>query len=171
MPGLCILEKCADQISARRRLRGIRTTVQRSCLGCCCRPPDCDGGTMFLSLLEARSAYGTHECSICLRLEQEEVLRTQELIAAFGRRSVLDWMKKQGVLCLPHGLRMRAQAPVSIRALIDQVLERRASELRSALTYLVDEEAPGDSQHSGVLGRVAEFLAAQRGISLACHSE
>jgi hypothetical protein len=121
---------------------------------------------IFLSLLESRSAHASHECSICLRLEQEEVLRTQELISALGRRPVLDWMKKQGVLCLPHGLRLRTEAPVAVHDLIDLVLGRRASELRHALARLLADASHGDSQHGGVLGRVAEYLAAQRGISL-----
>ena len=121
---------------------------------------------IFLSLLESRSDYGSHECSICLRLEQEEVLRTSELITAFGRRSVLEWMKKQAVLCLPHGLRLRNQAPIGLRALIDQVLDRRAAELRATLTRLTAEAARGESRRCGVLGRVAEYLTAQRGISL-----
>lgn len=121
---------------------------------------------IFVSLLETRRAHGPHPCSICLRLEQEEVLRTQELIAAFARRSVLDWMRKQGVLCVPHGWRLRAEAPAALHAMINEVLEKRASELRKALEDLLAEAAHGESQHGGVLGRVAEYLAAQRGISL-----
>jgi hypothetical protein len=121
---------------------------------------------IFLSLLKSRSGCGSHECSICLRLEQEEQLRIRELIAAFDLQSVLRWMKKQGVLCLPHGLRLRTEAPPSLQGLIDQILERRAAELRAALTRLNAEAANGTSPHGGVLGRAAEYLAAQRGISL-----
>lgn len=121
---------------------------------------------IFLSLLDSSSYDAKRECSICLPLEQEEVLRIHELIAAFDRRSVVHWMKTQGVLCLPHGLRLKAEAPDHIQGLINQVLERRASQLRAALAQLSAEAARGDAPHCGVFGRVAEYLAGQRGISL-----
>lgn len=124
---------------------------------------------IFLSLLEARSDDGTRECSICLHLEQEEILRIQELISTLPRRPVVDWMKKHGVLCLPHGSRLREEAPVSAHALIDLVLERRISELRTALTHLISEAAHGSAGQSGALGRAAEYLVAQRGLSLMRH--
>lgn len=120
---------------------------------------------IFLSLLEDRSQRGNRECSICLRLEEEEGLRTRELLASFHRRSVADWVKKHGVLCLPHGSRLKAEAPVLARGLIDLVLERRLLELRTALTLLTGEGAQGGSGQSGLLGRAAEYLVAQRGLS------
>lgn len=120
---------------------------------------------VFLSLLETRSTYASHECSICLRLEQEEILRTQELIAALDRRSVLLWIEKQGVLCLPHGLRIRSEAPIPVQKLIDDILDSRAAQLGAALRMLLNSSG-SDTQRGGLLGRVAEYLVAQRGISL-----
>ncbi len=121
---------------------------------------------IFLALLEARPAEGKHECSICLRLEQEEIFRLHELIVALDGRQALDWVKAHGVFCLPHGLRLRTEAPLAVRALIDEILDRRASELQSALTRLLADASQGISEHGGVLGRAAEYLVAQRGISL-----
>lgn len=121
---------------------------------------------VFVALLEGRSTYGSHECSICLRLEQEEVLRTQEMLAALGRKSVQDWVRKHGAFCLPHGLRLKTKASIFARGLIDQVLDRKASELHNGLTALVGDSARGLGEHGGVLGRAAEYLVAQRGISL-----
>lgn len=120
---------------------------------------------VFLALLETRSAPASHECSICLYLEQEEVLRTQELIAALDRKAVVDWLRTHGAVCLPHGLRLQREAPISARALIDRMLDRRASELQNALAGLLAGAAHGDTGQSGVLGRAAEYLVAQRGIS------
>lgn len=121
---------------------------------------------IFLSLIETCSAQAHHECSICLRLEQEQILRTQEFVAALGRKSVLEWIAKHGVVCLPHGARLRTEAPTPARNLIDRLLEKRTSELKSALSQLLDDVSHG-AQHGGLLGRVAEHLVAQRGISLA----
>ena len=121
---------------------------------------------VFLALLEARSAPGSHECSICLHLEQEEVLRIQELIGALDRKSVLNWLRSHGALCLPHGLRLKEYAPITLRGLFDGLLDRRASELQQALKGLAGGATPGNSGQSGVLGRAAEYWVAQRGILL-----
>ena len=121
---------------------------------------------IFLALISTRSAYGNHECSICLRLKQEEILRMQELLTALNRRPVVEWVKKHGVLCLPHGLKLRAEASIADRRLIDNLLEKRASELEAALRQLLTGASSGDSHHAGLLGRAAEFLVSQRGISL-----
>jgi hypothetical protein len=124
---------------------------------------------IFLSLLENGRDGGSRECSICLLLEQEEILRTQELIANLQRRPVVEWMKKHGVLCLPHGSKLKVSAPISARALIELVLKRRTSELRTALTHLISDAAHGSPGNSGLLGKAAEYLVAQRGISLVHH--
>jgi hypothetical protein len=121
---------------------------------------------IFLSLIENRSAQAHHECSICLRLEQEQILRTQEFVAVLGRKPVLEWIAKHGVVCLPHGNRLRADAPTPARNLIDRLLEKRRSELKNALSQLLNDVSHGGSQHGGLLGRVAEYLVAQRGVFL-----
>ena len=121
---------------------------------------------IFLSLLEGRSSIDTHECSICLRLAQEEILRTRELLASLERRSVLEWITKQGIICFPHGRRLRSEASAPALALIEQLLDRTALELETELRQLLREASRSGSQQSGLLGRAAEYLVAQRGISL-----
>lgn len=71
---------------------------------------------IFLYLLERRRAYDFHECSLCLLLEQEEILRTHEFAGLLTRRSVLDWVKQHGTVYLPHRLKLRAGAPAATRA-------------------------------------------------------
>lgn len=121
---------------------------------------------IFLSLLGHRRTYGAHECSICLRLEQEEALRIREFIVLLGRRPILEWVRQNGTFCLPHGLNLRAEAPIPARAVIDEVLDRRASELQNSLRGLRADASHGNGQHGGLLGRVAEYLVSQRGLSL-----
>jgi len=121
---------------------------------------------IFLSLLEHLPDTPRHECSICIRLEQEQILRTQELIAGLERKSVLEWISKQGTVCLPHGVGLRSEAPAPVRKIIDQLLERRTSELKAALRHLLRDLSPESNQHSGLLGRAAEYLVSQRGVSL-----
>lgn len=125
-----------------------------------------DAAKIFLSLIDSPFDHENRRCSICLRLEQEETFRVRELIAKLSSRSVAGWLSKHGVLCIPHGLRLRAEAPESVRDLVNAVVSRTSREMRAALTSLIAEAAQGSTGHSGLLGRAAEYLVAQRGISL-----
>jgi hypothetical protein len=120
----------------------------------------------ILHALIRRSSQPEHrECSVCIRLDQEETLRTQELLASLERRHVLEWIERKGVLCLPHGTTMREDASESARALIDSILSRRQKELERALKEFMSGTSRSDSEHAGVLGQAAEYLVSQRGIS------
>jgi hypothetical protein len=121
---------------------------------------------IFHALIRQRSQSEHRECSVCIRLGQEETLRIQELLTSLGRRHVLEWIEQKGVLCLPHGTRMREDASESGRTLIDSILSRRHQELEKALGELMSGAGRGDSEHGGVLGKAAEYLVSQRGISL-----
>jgi len=125
-----------------------------------------DAAKIFLSLIDSCSDHENRKCFICLRLEQEEVFRIRELITNLSTRPVADWVSEHGVLCIPHGLRLRAEAPASARDLVDGVVNRTSREMQTGLTRLIAEAAYGSTGHSGFLGRAAEYLVSQRGISL-----
>jgi hypothetical protein len=60
---------------------------------------------------------------------------------------------------------MRQVAPVRLHGSINEVDSRILSDLNSELEDLVARSAIGEKAGAGVLGRVAEFLMSQRGIS------
>lgn len=120
---------------------------------------------IFLALIEKSRQGERRECSICIRLEQEETLRIQELLASLEQHHVLEWIEKRGVLCIPHAFRMYEDASEAGRALIDRVLNRSQDALgRMLRESLVD--AMRDSEHAGLLGKAAEYLVSQRGVSM-----
>ena len=88
----------------------------------------------------------------------------KELAGSFHTRAVKSWLTEDGVLCLPHGRRLKQEAPDSIRPMIDLVLARANRELRAALLQLMTEATYGNTSQSGVLGKAAEYLVAQRGL-------
>ena len=120
---------------------------------------------IFLALIERSSQEEHRECSICIRLEQEETLRIQELLANLNQRHVLEWIDKRGSLCIPHALRMHEAASKAGRALIDRILDRRRNALEAMLCECI-AEVGRDSDHAGALGQAAEYLVSQRGISM-----
>lgn len=119
---------------------------------------------IFLSLINNSADMEHRECSVCMRLGQEEVLRIHELLAALDRPHVLDWIAKKGVLCLPHGLKIQAEASHSARILVDRILARRRSELEEALAAFALANDDSESGHGGTLGKAAEYLVSQRGL-------
>jgi hypothetical protein len=128
--------------------------------------PTAAAAKLFISLLEQQAEYPTDQCSFCMRLAEEEFIRLKELAGSFHMRSVMAWFKHHGVLCLPHGLKLREEAPPLIRPMIQLVLTRRSSELRMALAQLMTEAARGNTSQSGVLGKAVEYLVAQRGLPI-----
>jgi hypothetical protein len=121
---------------------------------------------IFHALMRQSSQPEHRECSVCIRLDQEETLRSQELLASLGRRRVLEWVQRKGILCLPHGMKMLEDASEPGRVLINTILDSRRRELEKALGQLMIGAGHSDSEHGGVLGRAAEYLVSQRGISL-----
>ena len=120
---------------------------------------------IFLSLIENNCRGEHRECSVCIRLEQEETLRTQELLASLDQHHVLEWIEKRGVLCIPHAFRMLDDASEARRVLIDRVLDRSRHSLARLLRECI-AEPKRDSEHAGVLGKAAEYLVSQRGVSM-----
>lgn len=122
---------------------------------------------IFLSLIEGSVEPEQHECTVCMRLDQEETLRIQELLASLNRRHVIEWTERRGVFCLPHGLKLRAQASDTERLLVDRALARRRSELeRDLRLFIAADTGQAEEKHGGVLGKAAEYLVAQRGVAL-----
>jgi len=108
---------------------------------------------------------GSQPCSFCERLRDAEQAQLKELIGQMDRHLVLDWMKHHGVLCRPHAARIRQIAPVRLHCAFEELDSRTASELDSELQDLLARFATGKKSGAGVLGRVAEYLMSQRGIS------
>jgi hypothetical protein len=105
-------------------------------------------------------------CSFCSLLVQREVVHIRELMEQMSGGLVLDWVRRQGTFCSAHAAHLRQLAPLKFHSVIDEVMERSAANLASDLQDLLHRTAEGRGTGGGVLGRVAEFLVAQRGLNL-----
>lgn len=54
--------------------------------------------------------------------------------------------------------------PDALREEIISIMKRRKTELKQSLSGLLRKAKAGEPTQAGLLGRVAEFLAAQRGL-------
>jgi hypothetical protein len=123
---------------------------------------------LFLGFLEQitidDSARPAKPCGICQRMRAEESRRLDEFAERFAQDKFREWMNLCGAVCLPHAIRLLPRLPQSLRQDLAGILSRRAAELKEELEKFLKDARSGQRGHEGILGRVAEALAAQRGL-------
>jgi hypothetical protein len=67
-------------------------------------------------------------------------------------------------VCLNHSFKLHDHAPLKMRRLIDEIVERTRGELKQELGDFLEHTKQGDHTGGGILGRAAEFLVSQRGL-------
>lgn len=119
----------------------------------------------FLNLIEAAAAATDDEtpCDICHQVSAEEELRIREFVSCIHRTSVSDWLRRDAVLCFPHGAKLRRQVQPVVAARIDTIIENYRQQLMQELDILRNTPE-ADRPGWGSLGRAAEFLVSQRGL-------
>lgn len=104
------------------------------------------------------------DCYLCKCIREEETRRGEVLADDLKRPAVLEWMRKQGSICVRHAHGLSERVPAGLRMDVAAILERTTIELTNELEMFLDHTKTGIHRGGGVLGRAAEFLVAQRGI-------
>jgi hypothetical protein len=118
-----------------------------------------------LRVVKAGQALGrASDCDLCKRIHEEESARVDVLADELKRPSVLEWMRKQGTICVRHARALNERVPAHLRIDVAAILERTTVEITNELEMFLDHAKTGIHRGGGVLGRAAEFLVAQRGI-------
>jgi hypothetical protein len=104
-------------------------------------------------------------CEFCEKIHREEATRMEEMANHFRRSTIRDWMNVQGSVCLMHANKLGEALPADLRDLLSHIVNRNRVELKQELTALLEHLTHGDRTGWGVLGRAAEFLTSQRGIT------
>ena len=120
---------------------------------------------LFIKLVDepAPASSGDTVCDICKEVLAEEDLRIREFVSSIARPSVSHWLRTSGVLCIPHGTKLRRQIPIVHTSRVDTIIEHYREQLTQELELLRDEPEQ-DRAGWGALGRAAEFLVSQRGL-------
>ncbi len=103
-------------------------------------------------------------CGVCAQVTQEEHARIEEFSKRLLQPGFRQWLRENGVLCLRHARTLLETVPEDLQGDILVVMKRVASDLIDELKMLVRNAKSGLVVHPGVLGRAAEYLAAQRGL-------
>jgi hypothetical protein len=121
---------------------------------------------VYLKLLAdpSDSKEATSGCDFCQRIRAQEKLQLQDLVNQMQRAMFVQWMKSQGSLCLNHSTKLQSHAPLKLRALISEIVDRTRAELKQELGEFLEHSKQGNHTGGGILGRAAEFLVSQRGL-------
>lgn len=121
---------------------------------------------VYLKLLEDAPSVKVEVsgCDFCQRILEQEKVQLRELVKQMQRAMLVQWMKAQGSLCLSHSRKLHDHAPLKMRRLIDEIVERTRAELKQELGDFLEHTKQGDHTGGGILGRAAEFLVSQRGL-------
>lgn len=106
---------------------------------------------------------GNDTCDVCNEVSSEEELRIREFVSCLHRADIADWLKTDGVLCMPHAIKLRQKVSPILASRIDAVVQNYRQQLIEELRNLRGESGP-DRSGWGALGRAAEFLVSQRGL-------
>lgn len=126
-----------------------------------------DAARIFLDLVNEAVPLSSHSqtCDICAEISQEEDLRIREFVSCLHRTEITQWLRADGTLCIPHGLKLRSGMPPALISRIDTMMENYRRQLTADLAHLRDEWLPESNRSGwGAVGRAAEFLAAHRGL-------
>ena len=121
---------------------------------------------IFLRLLEkSRPREGSEEsCDLCAKLALVEKEKLQEMSNGLAKPEFRKWLRESGVVCLPHSQKLLSCAPEALGEDIVAATKRREEELGQKLNELLRKANAGMPTQGGLLGRIAEFLVAQRGL-------
>lgn len=121
---------------------------------------------IFLRLLDEKVPTGqfNRKCDLCTRVKAEEISKIREFCASLNGLDYRAVSNKCGNLCLRHAASVSSPIPAGLRSNIQSVLQKRVMDLKHRLSLLVRDSTGGQPGRAGILGRVAEFLVAQRGL-------
>jgi hypothetical protein len=125
---------------------------------------------VFLSALGNQNGFSATngevpECDLCNVLRAHEAQRLREFANEMRGTRFADWIEKYGTVCLFHGAELASLLDPEQAELVKKVMKNNERELRDILTIFLTKARQGTHAGAGVLGRVAEFLVAQRGIT------
>ncbi|HTZ81618.1 MAG TPA: hypothetical protein VMB66_00410 [Candidatus Acidoferrales bacterium] len=120
---------------------------------------------VFLTLVNENGSMADQgtDCDVCRKVIEEEDRRIRELVTLLGKPDIVRWLRMEAVFCIPHAIKLRQKAPLTLTARIDMIIRDYREQLKDDLIQLRNE--PGSDRSGwGALGRAAEFLVSQRGL-------
>lgn len=123
---------------------------------------------VFLAMLRGvgreESSKG-HSCDVCSTIREHEVTRLRELATEMRRTRFAQWLEQHGTLCHFHGASLQDMVSEEHARIVAKVMRNNQQQLEELLESFAAKARNGEHAGGGVLGRAAEFLVAQRGLT------
>ena len=119
----------------------------------------------MLTSAETLASGPLHTCDWCETLRQFEDDKMAEYSRQLKHENFRSWVTEYGTVCLFHGQRLLSTLPTSEAEMIRRILASNKQELEAQLQEFDVKVRRGERGGGGVLGHVAEFLVAQRGVT------
>lgn len=121
---------------------------------------------VFLHLLDnqTKTAPSSQKCDICARTRIAEDSTVYQFCTELSNHDLQTALNKCRSLCLRHAASVSAHVPAGRRRSIHLVLRNHVEDLKAGMSCLLNDSNARQTRHAGILGRVAEFLVAQRGL-------
>jgi hypothetical protein len=104
-------------------------------------------------------------CGLCSSIREHEVARLRELATEMCRTRFAQWLEQHGTLCHFHAASLQSMVPEEYARIITRVIRNNQQQLEALLASFAAKARSGEHAGGGVLGRAAEFLVAQRGLT------
>jgi len=131
--------------------------------------PATSAAYVFVAMLkdhrEMLKAGGIQDCDLCTSVRAHEIERLKEFERDMQRERFADWIQNYGTVCRWHGEELQSMLPSSQAQAIKKLLAANERELQEALVIFARKARHGGHAGGGILGKAAEFLVAQRGIT------
>ena len=124
---------------------------------------------IFLAMLRRKGrerSWKEHaSCDLCSSIREYECSRLRELATEMRRIRFTQWLEQHGTLCCFHGGSLQSMVSEEHAQIITKVIKNNQQQLQELLDAFASKARSGEHAGGGVLGRAAEFLVAQRGLT------
>jgi uncharacterized protein YdhG (YjbR/CyaY superfamily) len=105
------------------------------------------------------------DCDLCWSIHEHEIAWLREFAREMQRAKFAEWVGQYGTLCRFHGATLRPMLSEEHAQIIAKVIENNRQQLEELLESFAAKARNGGHSGGGILGRAAEFLVAQRGLT------
>lgn len=124
---------------------------------------------IFLTMLRNTTKRGTRQdqidCDLCSAVREHEIARLREFASEMQRAKFAEFVGNYGTLCRFHGSTLISFLPQEHAKIVNSMMENNQQELERMLQSYAATVQSGGRSGGGILGRTAEFLVAQRGLT------
>jgi hypothetical protein len=131
--------------------------------------PASSAAEIFLAMLRVTSSGDVWneriDCNLCGSIREHEIARLREFVNEMQRGRFAQWMERHGTLCRFHGASLQSMVNDEDARIIAKVMKSSEEQLEELLESFAAKARSGGHAGGGILGRAAEFLVAQRGLT------